>query len=113
MTAAGKPARRMLTQRQKIEATQMNILDLPMQENDAGAATVRDYLKALLSRIWEEEESFSGKRPFGNSGWKSDIETTLVKAGVIAGKLDSDGYLEECASAESDALIQAAIAAMR
>lgn len=30
------------------------VLDTPMQDNDAGAGTVRDYLKALLFALWEE-----------------------------------------------------------
>lgn len=84
----------------------MNILDLPMQQNDADAKTVRDYLKALLSRLWEQEESFSGKRPFGNSGWKADVEAALVRAGAVAGNLDSDGYVD---SGDCDKLIAAAI----
>jgi hypothetical protein len=50
-----------------------NTLDLKLPENDAGADTVRDYLKALLLKLWEEEEGFSGKRPFGNSGWKHEL----------------------------------------
>jgi hypothetical protein len=30
----------------------MNILDIPMQENDAEAATIKDYLKRLLLDLW-------------------------------------------------------------
>ena len=63
----------------------MNILDIPMQPNDADAETIRDYLKALLTAVWEEQEGFSGKRPFGNSGWDRDIYLALVCAGAIAG----------------------------
>ena len=32
--------------------------------------TVKDYLKTLLHTLWDEEDGFSGKRPFGNSGWQ-------------------------------------------
>lgn len=53
-----------------------------MQENDSGAYTVKGYLKALLIAVWDEGESFSGKRPFGNSGWDYDILTALVDAGL-------------------------------
>jgi hypothetical protein len=87
----------------------MNILDIHLQENDADALTVRDYLKALLARLWEEEEGFSGKRPFGNSGWKSDVNAALVKAGIVTGKLDSEGYVESYDRDKADELIQAAI----
>lgn len=58
------------------------VLDCPMQENDSCAHTVKDYLKALLIAVWDEGESFSGKRPFGNSGWDSDILDALVDAGL-------------------------------
>lgn len=91
----------------------MKILDVPMGPNDADAATVRDYLLALLTEVWVRDEGFSGKRPFGNSGWKYEVYTALVKAEIIAGKLDHEGLIEECASAEADALILKAIAALQ
>lgn len=61
----------------------MSILDTPMQENDADAATIRDYLKALLLRLWEQGEGFDGKRPFGNSGWNT-IFTKPSPSGSIS-----------------------------
>lgn len=60
------------------------ILALPMRRNDAGAATVRDYLVALLTRLWDQEVDFSGKRPFGNSGWTYDLYGALVDGGLVA-----------------------------
>lgn len=90
-----------------------DILDLKMGQNDAEAATIRDYLKALLSQLWERDEGFSGKRPFGNSGWKYELYIPLVREGVVAGKLDSDGYIAEVAQAEADELIAIAIAGLR
>lgn len=71
------------------EITGAQILALPLTENDAGATTVKAYLLALLSRVWELDESFSGKRPFGNSGWKGDLYSPLVAAGYV------EGYEEE------------------
>lgn len=56
-------------------------LDLPIPENDAQAETVREYFKELLTTLLIEEESFSGKRPFGNSGWRHDFLPTLEEAG--------------------------------
>lgn len=67
----------------------MAVLDLPMGQNDADAATVRGYLKALLTKLWNEGEGFSGKRPFGNSGWEYDLYFPLVKAGRVAGELET------------------------
>ena len=53
---------------------------------------VVDYLRKLLLAVWEENESFSGKRPFGNSGWEFDILLPLAKAGFVdLGELDEDG----------------------
>jgi hypothetical protein len=90
-----------------------DILDLPMGPNDADAATVRDYLKALLLKLWQEDEGFSGKRPFGNSGWKYEVYTALVKAGAVPGKLDAEGYVQECDDGFADQAILAAIAQLR
>lgn len=60
-----------------------DVLAVPMQDNDAGADTVRDYLLALLRQLWTEEEWFSGKRPFGNSGWQDEVYNALAVAGLI------------------------------
>ena len=68
---------------------------LPMQENDAGASTIGEYLKTLLLTLWREGEGFSGKRPFGNSGWDYDLYAALIKGGIAVGKLDEDGYVDE------------------
>lgn len=87
----------------------MNILEVPMQPNDADAKTIGDYLRALLLAVWTEGEGFSGKRPFGNSGWDSDLYIALVKAGIVDGKLDGDGYLEECDEDAANSLIMEAI----
>lgn len=71
-------------------------LDAPMPDpNDADAATVRDYLVALLLRVWDEAEGFSGKRPFGNSGWQQDVYEALAHAGLVTATFDEDGYLDE------------------
>lgn len=69
-------------------------LDAPMQRNDAKASNVREYLLKLLDTLLAEEEGFSGKRPFGNSGWLGEIELALVKSGHVKGTVDEDGFLE-------------------
>lgn len=61
------------------------ILDYPMQHNDAEARTIGEYLILLLSAVWEEGECFSGKRPFGNSGWYMELYIALVKGGFVKG----------------------------
>ena len=88
----------------------MNILDIEMQENDAGAKTIRDYLKVLLFKIWNEGEGFSGKRPFGNSGWEFEIYKALVVAGAVKGEVDKEyGDLIDCNFSKANQLIFKAI----
>lgn len=86
------------------------LLDLRLGENNSGAATVRGYLIALLRRLWIEEDGFSGKRPFGSSGWPHNIYVPMVKAGIVPGTLDEDGYLNNPFDYETaDRLILSAI----
>jgi len=59
--------------------------------------TILEWMKTLLLTLFQEEEGFSGKRPLGNSSWKADAEAALIQAGLLNGKLDSEGYIEECA----------------
>lgn len=55
------------------------VLNCPLEENDSGADTVKGYLKALLFTLWDEDEGFSGKRPFGNSGWEYELTEPLIE----------------------------------
>lgn len=89
--------------------TGAEVLNLPMTHNDAKAKTVKEYLLALLMELWSRGESFSGKRPFGNSGWEDDLYKPLVAAGAVAGKLDDEGYVESVDDDAAGALIVAAI----
>lgn len=90
----------------------VDILDLPMGENDAEAPTIRAYFRSLLSTLWTEEQGFSGKRPFGNSGWQHDVYLALAKGGGFpAESVDEDGEIAAGFDyAEADRLIQQAIA---
>lgn len=88
----------------------MNTLDIEMQENDAGAKTIREYLKALLIKLWEEGEGFSGKRPFGNSGWEFEIYKALVVAEAVDGEICREyGDLISCDHTSANELIFKAI----
>ena len=73
----------------------MSNLDLSFYCNDLDREiTIREYLYELLKRLWEEGEGFSSKRPFGNSGWQTDLFVPLIIAGVVKGEVDEDGYVE-------------------
>lgn len=89
--------------------TPAQVLATPMGQNDSGAATVHDYLIALLAMLWQEREEFNSKRPFGNSGWESDLDRALLRAGYVAGELDNEGYVEDVDTDAVDRLIAEAI----
>ena len=76
---------------------------IPMGKNDIGAKTIGEYFEKLLLTLWDEQEDFSGKRPFGNSGWEYDVYASLISAGVVDGSLDEEGYVSNVAySAAND-----------
>lgn len=85
------------------------VLDLPMSDNDAGASTIGEYLITLLEELWIEGEGFSGKRPFGNSGWEYELYKPLIEASKIKGSLDGDGYIEDVDSEGANKIILKAI----
>ncbi len=74
--------------------------------------TIRDYLAELLFRLWSEQESFSGKRPFGNSGWQLDLYTPLAGAGFISGTIDEEGYLNDYNLSEAREFVEQLIKTM-
>lgn len=91
------------------------VLDLPMQSNDADAATVREYLAKLAELMWTDGEAADGKRPFGNSGWEPELYAPLVAGGYVQGTLRIDGaytYVDDCDEQRADRLITQAIRAM-
>lgn len=57
--------------------------------------TVRQFFYELLKTLFEEGEGFSGKRPFGNSGWDGDLIKCFIENKVINGSLDEDGYIKD------------------
>ena len=71
----------------------------------AEETTVHDYLKLLLKELWREGECFSGKRPFGDSGWEYDLYIPLVRAGVVVGEFDYEGDLDSFDIAAANKLV--------
>lgn len=75
--------------------TPTEILLTRLEKNDADASTIGQFLAKLTQTIWIEEESFSGKRPFGNSDWKDPIIHALILNAYLEGELDEYGYIED------------------
>ncbi len=68
--------------------TPAKALDIRYFSQDIGkVVSIREYLKTLLLTLWDEGESFSGKRPLGNSGWEHELVAPLIYAGCIKGTL--------------------------
>lgn len=90
----------------------VDILNLSMGRNGLGVDTIRDYLKELLLQLWYEGEGFSGKRPFGNSGWEYELYTPLIAAKVIDGELDENGCVSKVDKDAAHVAITSAIEAL-
>lgn len=54
--------------------------------------TVKDYLLETLCRLVMERESFSGKRPLGNSDWEDVIYAAWVESKHIPDGLSSERF---------------------
>jgi hypothetical protein len=72
----------------------LDALDVRFDSDAGDDLTVRDYLRTLLVTLWKEGEQFSGKRPFGNSGWVYELYKPLIAGGFIQGTLDEDGCVD-------------------
>lgn len=83
----------------------------PVQSRDVGNMTVKDYLVLLLETLWEDD-NFTSKRPFGNSGWRYDIFEAFARAGLVDGAWDKYGYLETVDRATCEEIIKEAIEAL-
>lgn len=68
-------------------------LDYEFKYKDIYAKTItfRKFFEILLTTLWDDAESFSGKSPFGNSDWEYRLYETLVSGGFIVGKIDEYG----------------------
>lgn len=75
-----------------------DILDIVFYSDDLRTnLSIKDYLKKLLTTLFEEQDGFSGKRPFGNSCWDYNLYHALFKNGLIDGEeeIDEDGEVLE------------------
>jgi hypothetical protein len=85
------------------------VLALPVENDNDPGYTIKTYLYELLAVLWREQADFSGKRPFGNSGWEYDLYVPLIKAKMVTGELDEDGFIETIDSDSANRIIDNAI----
>ncbi len=79
------------------------ILNLPIK-TWYEPVTIREFLKDLLKVLIVEQESFSGKRPFGDSDWFWVLSEPLVTYKLIDGKCDDNGMIEDFNHQEAEDL---------
>lgn len=70
----------------------MNVLDAPMLDHDTEAKTVGEFMGLLAIEVWKWGESFSGKRPFGNSDWAYYVYASIAEAGLMEAEKDEWGW---------------------
>jgi hypothetical protein len=93
--------------------TNQDILAIEFESRDLfRKLTIKDYLKELLITLWQEGEGFSSKRPFGNSDWQYDVYQPLIAHGIVAGKLDEEGYIDECDTVAAEKRVLELIASL-
>ena len=69
------------------------VLDLEFFTYDLNTKiTIRNYLKELLIGLWDRKDGFSGKRPFGDSGWDYAIGDCLAKNNIIESSIEGEDY---------------------
>jgi hypothetical protein len=77
------------------DAIYERVLEAPLPEgHGSGAKSIKEFFLRLAREVMAEGESFSGKRPFGNSGWECDLYIALGNAGVMPSCEDEDGYYD-------------------
>lgn len=89
------------------------VLELPMGNDSTSADTIKEYLILLLATLWDVGESFSGKKPFGDSGWEYELYEALANAGLIDAVRDEDGYFESVDDVKAHRIIAEAIDGLR
>lgn len=97
--------------------TAAEVLALPLKDavttRLGRAGSVRQYLALTLATLWDEGDSFSGKRPLGDSDWVWPIYEALVRAHLVRGTFDDEGYLSDFPDRnKADRLVRAAILSM-
>lgn len=62
------------------EITIRSVLEIeldPERTDTPVPISIKKYFQKIIFTLWEDPESFTGKRPFGDSGWAFDIISTV------------------------------------
>jgi len=96
----------------EVDERAKDVLNTPMPvdengapTNEAGAATVREFLTGVLAELWRDPP----KRVWGTSDWDGPLEKALITAGLVEGTFDEDGYIEDSDDRAFRALVADAI----
>jgi len=87
-----------------ISLSQIKDIEFSSYEMDSDV-TIGDFLTELLATLWSEKDEFSGKHPFGNSGWEYDLYRPLIEHGIIEGSFDEYGDFEDFDQRLADKII--------
>ena len=66
-----------------------------------GTMTVKEYMIAVLCKLWEEKDDFS----MGDSGWQYRVYEALIGSGHVEGVLDDDGYVDSFDRHKAEAFV--------
>lgn len=83
----------------------MKLLDIPVEFDYFGkkrCLSLREYLRLMLSELWQRHSDFDGKRPYGASGWKFDVYAAMIRAGVLEGAMDENGFVQKLNKEDMD-----------
>ena len=62
-----------------------------------------------LGCAFAAKQHLGGPAVFGNSGWDGELAIALVRAGLVEGEIDEDGYLDGADFGRAEALVLSAI----
>ncbi len=95
------------------DTTPEQVLAVELGRNSADAATVGDYLIALLAQLWQQGRGFSSSEPFGDSGWQDELYLGLARAGLVEGEISDGHELDNLDESGAYLLIATAIEGLR
>lgn len=64
-------------------------LEFEVAAGEGKTVPLREFFVLILGQLWEEADEFSGKRPFGNSGWYFEIIWGLIDDGVAESETEA------------------------